>query len=54
MPPDVTIALGKPGVSEFPNYESLPVTMSLKDKTQTPDFLISTDGKTLVRISSWI
>jgi protein-disulfide isomerase len=50
MPPDVTITLGKPGVSEFPNYESLPVTMSLKDKTQTLDFLISTDGKTLVRM----
>jgi len=50
MPPDVTITVGKPGSSEFPNYESLPVTMSLKDKTQTIDFLISTDGKTLIRM----
>lgn len=50
MPPDVTITLGKPAASEFPNYQTLPVTMSLKDKTQTLDFLISADGKTLVRM----
>ncbi len=50
MPPDVTITVGKPGTSEFPNYETLPVTMSLKDKTQTLDFLISVDGKTLIRM----
>ncbi len=50
MPPDVAITLGKTGPSEFPNYQTLPVTMSLKDKTQTLDFLISTDGKTLIRM----
>jgi protein-disulfide isomerase len=50
MPPDVTITIGNPGTSEFPNYETLPVTMSLKDKTQTLDFLISADGKTLIRM----
>ena len=50
MPPDVTITLGKPAASEFPNYDSLPVTMSKQDKSQTVDFLISTDGKTLIRI----
>ena len=50
MPPDVTITVGKPATSEFPNYETLPVTMSLKDKTQTLDFLISVDGKTLIRM----
>jgi protein-disulfide isomerase len=50
MPPEVTITLGTPAASEFPNYETLPITMSLKDKTQTVDFLISTDGKTLIRM----
>lgn len=50
MPPEVIITIGKPGSSEFPNYETLPVTMSLKEKTQTLDFLISTDGKTLIRM----
>jgi len=49
MPPDVAITLGKPASSEFPNYESLPITMSKGEKTQTIDFLVSADGKTLVR-----
>ena len=50
MPPDVTISVGKTGPSEFPNYQSLPVIMSKGDKSQTVDFLISSDGKTLIRI----
>jgi protein-disulfide isomerase len=50
MPPDVSIALGTPTPSEFPNYDNLPVTMSRKDKSQKVDFLISTDGKTLMRV----
>ncbi len=49
MPPDVAIALGKPTSSEFPNYDTLPITMSKGEKTQTVEFLISTDGKTLIR-----
>lgn len=50
MPPDVAITLGKLDSSEFPNYDTLPITMSKGEKTQTVDFLISTDGKTLIRV----
>ena len=50
MPPDVTITFGSLTPSEFPNYDNLPVTMSRKDKSQKVDFLISRDGKTLMRV----
>jgi protein-disulfide isomerase len=51
IPPDVTITLGTPTVSEFPNYELVPVTMSRQGKTQKADFLLSKDGKTLIRFT---
>jgi protein-disulfide isomerase len=51
IPPDVTITLGTPAPSEFPNYELLPVTMSRQGKTQKAEFLLSTDGKTLIRFT---
>jgi protein-disulfide isomerase len=51
IPPDVTIAVGSPAPSEFPNYELVPVTMSRQGKSQKAEFLLSTDGKTLVRFS---
>jgi protein-disulfide isomerase len=51
IPPDVDIALGTPTASEFPNYELVPVTMSREGKVQKAEFLLSTDGKTLVRFT---
>jgi protein-disulfide isomerase len=51
IPPDVDIALGTPTASEFPNYELVPVTMSRDGKVQKAEFLLSTDGKTLVRFT---
>ena len=51
IPPDVDISLGKPAASEFPNYELIPVTMSRDGKTQTSEFLLSSDGKTLIRFT---
>ncbi len=51
IPPDVTITLGPPTASEFPNYELVPVSMSREGKTQKADFLLSNDGKTLIRFT---
>ena len=51
IPPDVTIELGKPAPSEFPNYDTLPVTMSRDGKSQKAEFLLSKDGKTLIRFT---
>jgi protein-disulfide isomerase len=51
IPPDVTITLGAPTASEFPNYELVTVSMSREGKTQKADFLLSNDGKTLIRFT---
>ena len=51
IPPDVSIAIGKPAGSEFPNYDLIPVTMSRDGKTQNAEFLLSKDGKTLIRFT---
>jgi len=51
IPPDVDITVGTPATSEFPNYELVPVTMSREGKVQKAEFLLSTDGKTLVRFT---
>jgi protein-disulfide isomerase len=51
IPPDVSIALGTPKPSEFPNYELVPVTMSRDGKSQNAEFLLSSDGKTLIRFT---
>lgn len=51
IPPDVDVKIGTPAASEFPNYQLLPVTMSRGDKAQTTDFLLSKDGKTLIRFT---
>lgn len=51
IPPDVSISLGTPKASDFPNYELVPVTMSRDGKTQNAEFLLSNDGKTLIRFT---
>ena len=51
IPPDVTITVGAPTASEFPNYDLVPITMSREGKTQKADFLLSHDGKTLIRFT---
>jgi protein-disulfide isomerase len=51
IPPDVTITVGTPKPSEFPNYDLLPVTMSRAGKSQEGNFLLSKDGKTLIRFT---
>jgi protein-disulfide isomerase len=51
IPPDVTIVLGTPTPSEFTNYDLVPVTMSRDGKAQKAEFLLSKDGKTLIRFT---
>jgi protein-disulfide isomerase len=51
IPPDVTISLGTPASSEFPNYDLVPVTMTRDGKTQKAEFLLAKDGKTLIRFT---
>lgn len=51
IPPDVDISVGTPSSSEFSNYELVPITMSRDGKTQKAEFLLSTDGKTLIRFT---
>jgi protein-disulfide isomerase len=51
IPADVNIKIGPHTPSEFPNYETVPVSLSRGDKTQTMEFLVSKDGKTLLRMT---
>jgi protein-disulfide isomerase len=51
IPADVTVKIGAHTPSEFPNYETVPVTLSRGDKTQSMEFLVSKDGTTLIRMT---
>lgn len=52
IPPQVNIEVGPRQPSpEFPGYESFKVTFALGPQKQEQDFLISKDGKTLVRMT---
>ncbi len=51
IPPEVSIEVGAPSPSEFPNYDTIPVTMGHEGKTQKADFLLSKDGKVLIRMT---
>ncbi|HEY1731914.1 MAG TPA: thioredoxin domain-containing protein [Terriglobales bacterium] len=51
IPPDVDISVGQPSGSEFPNYQTVPVTMTRDGKSQKAEFLLSKDGKTLIRFT---
>ncbi len=51
IPADVNVKIGARSASEFPNYETVAVTLSRGEKSQTMDFLVSKDGKTLIRMT---
>jgi len=51
IPPDVVITVGALKPSEFANYDLVSVTMTRQDKSQTAEFLLSKDGKTLIRFT---
>src|SRR5690348_6358348 len=50
VPPSVQIKVGPRQPSkDFPSYDSVDITFSQGDRTRTQEFLVSKDGKTLVR-----
>lgn len=51
LPAQVQVKIGERTKSEFPGYDKLPVILSRNSNSQTLDYLISTDNKTLIRIS---
>jgi protein-disulfide isomerase len=51
IPARVKVVLGPTKPSEFPNYEALTITFDGGEKKQTYDFLLSKDGKTLLRMT---
>ena len=53
LPQDINVAIGARTPSQFPGYQTLPITLSHGDKKSVVDFLISTDGKTLARLDTF-
>ena len=51
IPPDVDVKLGPLTPSEFPNYDNLTVTLSQGGKSQSVSFILSRDGKNLIRLT---
>jgi protein-disulfide isomerase len=47
----VKVTIGQPRPSEFPNYDTVTITMDGGEKKSTYEFLLSKDGKTLVRMT---
>jgi len=53
IPPEVNVSIGQRAHSDFPGYDSLPVTLSNGTRTQVVNFLISADNKTLARLEKF-
>ncbi len=51
LPADVQVVVSPPKASEFPGYDQITVTLNNADKKQDVNFLLSKDGKTLVRFT---
>ena len=51
LPPDVQVKLGPTKPSEFANYDSVTITLNSGERKQDVEFLLSKDGKSLVRFS---
>lgn len=51
IPPEVDIKLEPLTPSEFPNFDNMTVTLSHGEKSQSVQFLLSKDGKTLIRMT---
>jgi protein-disulfide isomerase len=53
LTPDINVTVGARKPSNIPGYETLTVTLAREAQTQTIDFLLSTDGKTLGRLQTY-
>lgn len=50
VPPNVTITIGPTTKSDFPGFETLPITFSNNGKQSVVNFLLSSDGNTVARL----
>src|ERR1700722_7174762 len=53
VPPNVDVAIGAAGKSEFPGFQSLPITFSSNGKQTVVNFLLSNDGNTVARLEKF-
>lgn len=51
LPPEVEVTVGPLKPSEFPNYDSVKLWLTKGGKKDEYDFLLSKDGKTLIRLT---
>ncbi len=51
LPVDVQVVVGPTKPSEFPNYDAITITLSNNERKQDVPFLVSKDGKTLIRMT---
>jgi protein-disulfide isomerase len=51
IPADVKIEVSAPKPSEFPNFDALTITFDRGERKQNFEFLLSKDGKTLIRLT---
>lgn len=53
IPQDYNVTIGARKPSQFPGYDTLPVTLSRAAKSTVIEFLITTDGKSLARLETF-
>jgi protein-disulfide isomerase len=53
VPQDYNVSIGTRQPSKIAGYDTLPVVLSRADKSTAVEFLISTDGKTLARLTTY-
>jgi len=53
VPQDYSVTIGDRKPSQFPGYDSLPVTLTKGERKTVVDFLISADGNTLARLEKF-
>ena len=51
LPPNVTVDVGPRHASDFPTYDAVTITFNGNGRSQKVDFLLSQDGKTLVKVT---
>jgi protein-disulfide isomerase len=53
VPPNVEVAIGPTSKSDFPGYDTLPITFSSHGKQSVVNFLLSSDGNTVARLEKF-
>jgi protein-disulfide isomerase len=53
VPQDYTVTIGARTPSQFPGYDSLPITLAKGERKSVVDFLISSDGNSLARLEKF-